>query len=548
MQVKRFVAANMRLALKMVREEIGPDAVILSNKTIAEGVEILTAIDVDADVLTGASTAKTANSEPLANVNPFQQTPPMAADTSAASVKPSKLELELERMQRDSKQRAKQLAASLIKKNRSADTYSDSMAQVASKPASDIASTNNAAESSDDHFTQLMQSAVENSNSTNVDIAQVATSTVQASLNAMAENVAKPATERTVEASQSPKNHREDQGILQMRSELQGMRDLLEQQLSSIAWGQLRQQDPEKASMMRRLKRMGVNSKIASALIDNAANNHVENNSVNNSSVNSSGIDNISALGDGVTQKFSEQVNWQAIMAGLSHKIPVADNDLMELGGVFAFVGPTGAGKTTTIGKLAARHVLKHGPTDIALITMDSQRIGAHEQLRTFGRILNIPVKIVDQNNSLEKALYGLRSKTLVLVDTSGLNRHDSRLQEQLKAINDQDKKLQSVLVLPATSQSEVVKSVYHTYKTKNLVASVVTKLDESMSVGEVLNLSIERQLPIAYTSAGQDVPDDIDVANATKLVKMAISLAHLVEVNDEEMAAQMVSLSDIAM
>lgn len=543
MQVKRFVAANMRLALKMVREEIGPDAVILSNKTIAEGVEILTAIDVDADVLTGASTAKAANNEPLANVNPFQQTPPMAADTSAASVKPSKLELELERMQRDSKQRAKQLAASLIKKNRSADTYSDSMAQVASKPASGIASTNNAAESSNDHFTQLMQSAVENSNSTNVDIAQVATPPVQASLREMAESAAKPATERTAESSQPPQNYSEDQGILQMRSELQGMRDLLEQQLSSIAWGQLRQQDPEKASMMRRLKRMGVNSKIASALIDNAANNHVENNSVNNSS-----IDNISALGDGATQKFSEQVNWQAIMAGLSHKIPVADNDLMEFGGVFAFVGPTGAGKTTTIGKLAARHVLKHGPTDIALITMDSQRIGAHEQLRTFGRILNIPVKIVDQNNSLEKALYGLRSKTLVLVDTSGLNRHDSRLQEQLKAINDQDKKLQSVLVLPATSQSEVVKSVYHTYKTKNLVASVVTKLDESMSVGEVLNLSIERQLPIAYTSAGQDVPDDIDVANATKLVKMAISLAHLVEVNDEEMAAQMVSLSDIAM
>jgi flagellar biosynthesis protein FlhF len=515
MQVKRFVAANMRLALKMVREEMGPDAVILSNKSIAEGVEILTAIDVEAETATATANAEMASE----GFNPFRQVSQTPVDESKVAAKPSKLELELERMQRDAKQRAEQLTASLLKKNHStaANAYSDA---VVSQP-----SNSNAAAADEDQFSQFMQSAAEKSSGANVDITEAAVA--MPTLADIAANTG--SVERRKGATNiDSDDHREDPGILQMRSELQGMRDLLEQQLSSIAWGQLRQQDPVKASMMRRLKRMGINAKIASALID--------------------GVANTGTVVSRARQQSSEQVNWQQIMTGLSRKIPVVAEDLAEAGGVFAFVGPTGAGKTTTIGKLAARHVLKHGPTDIALVTMDSQRIGAHEQLRTFGRILNVPVKMVDKNNSLEKVLYSLRSKTLVLVDTSGLNRHDSRLQQQLQSIDDQGEKVQSVLVLPATSQSEVVKSVYHTYKTENLSASVVTKLDESMNIGEVLNLSIERQLPIAYVSEGQEVPDDIDLAHATKLVKKAIGLAHLVEINDEDMAAQMVSLSDIAM
>jgi flagellar biosynthesis protein FlhF len=211
---------------------------------------------------------------------------------------------------------------------------------------------------------------------------------------------------------------------------------------------------------------------------------------------------------------------------------------------VFAFVGPTGAGKTTTIGKLAARYVLENGADDVALVTTDTLRIAAHEQLRTFGRILNVPVKVVDKHNSLERVLHSLRHKSLVLVDTAGLNRQDYRVVRQLQNLNELSNRLRTVLVVPATSQAEVIKSAFYNYKTDNLCACVLTKFDEAACVGPVLSLAVEQSLPVAYSTDGQGVPDDIAKAEAVALVRYAIDLAKQVATDDGVMADELAQFS----
>ena len=231
-------------------------------------------------------------------------------------------------------------------------------------------------------------------------------------------------------------------------------------------------------------------------------------------------------------------------MADLCHKLPIAEKDLVASGGVFAFVGPTGAGKTTTIGKLAARYVLKNGSSDIALISTDTARIAAYEQLRTFGRILNVPVKIVDDKSTLDKVLYSVRDKSLVLIDTGGLNRLDPRLQQQLDSINRLNARVKTVMVLPATSQAAVLKAAYNTYKTNSLMNCVITKLDEAMSLGEVISLAVTKNICIAYSTDGQSVPADIAVANGKLLVSTAIKMAQEVEVDSESMMDELASVS----
>ena len=480
MQVKRFVAANMRLALNMVREEMGPDAVILSNKRVPDGVEILTAID-SADLV--APVTET----PAASDNPFQQARDYNRQPAPAEqAKPSKLEIEVERMQNEAKQRAKALATTLSEKNRELLAQTINTDQIPEDVKQDVMQANQK-----NAFNQMMSQAVEEQFNQPVETP-----------------VATPTAINTPE---------KDQEITRMRHELQSMRDLLEQQLSSMAWGQFNQQNPRQASLWKRLKRMGIGAVVADELLAKQSRTAMED--------DSSDV-------------------WQSIMSELSGHLPVVDNDLISSGGVFAFVGPTGAGKTTTIGKLAARYVLANGAEDVALVTTDTMRIAAYEQLRTFGRILNVPVSIVDKNNSLERVLYSLRHKALVLVDTAGLNRQDERLKTQLSSLNEIGQRLKTVLVIPTTSQVEVIKAAYHTYKTDNLSSCVLTKLDETASLGESLSLAIDKSLPVAYSTDGQDIPNDIAVGSSTALVHTAIELAKHMTTDDDAMADEMSTLS----
>jgi flagellar biosynthesis protein FlhF len=225
-------------------------------------------------------------------------------------------------------------------------------------------------------------------------------------------------------------------------------------------------------------------------------------------------------------------------MKKLSEALPVIGRDLVSDGGTFAFVGPSGAGKTTTIGKLAARYVLDHGPADVALVTMDSFRIGAHEQLRTLARILNVPFKIVGNPQALAGVLYELRHIKLILIDTAGLNARAPELKQQLAALHALGDRVQCVQVLPANAHQTTLKLANEAYRTGNLSACVLTKVDEVGSLGEALSQLILSSLPLAYIADGQNIPGDLAQADARTLIGKAIEMAKNAD-GDEARLAQ---------
>jgi flagellar biosynthesis protein FlhF len=232
----------------------------------------------------------------------------------------------------------------------------------------------------------------------------------------------------------------------------------------------------------------------------------------------------VSRLIDDIDLKGRED-DWNRLLAHLADYIPVRTSS-SELKGCIAFMGPTGVGKTTTIGKIAAQHVLKHGSEGVVLITTDTYRIAAHEQLRTFGRILNVPVEVVNEYSDLNEVLAKYANYSLVLVDTAGMNPRDSNLERQLLMMKRARASLKKLLVLPCTSQRQVLKTVVDVYSQVQLDGCVLSKLDESASLGEAISVVIEEGLPVVYIADGQRIPDDIEPARAHNLISRAVYTA----------------------
>lgn len=299
---------------------------------------------------------------------------------------------------------------------------------------------------------------------------------------------------------------RSDAGWWQMQQELRSMRDLIEQQLAGFAWQQFRTRQPAEAAMWRRLQRLGLQPAVMRELLaeyDSSA---------------------------------RAATAWQQLMSRLTARLPITGVDPVAAGGAYALIGPTGAGKSTTIAKLAARHVLAHGHEDIGLVTLDNYRIGAHEQLRTLARILNVPLKVATPAD-LPSVLYELRHCRLVLIDTAGLHGNSRELQQQLDALNALGDRIQCLQVLAANAQQQVLKSAHRVYQTSNLAGCVLTKIDEAGTLGEVLSLLIQSRTPLLYTTDGQAIPNDLAVAAAKPLVARTIELAKQVECDEEQLA-----------
>ena len=212
---------------------------------------------------------------------------------------------------------------------------------------------------------------------------------------------------------------------------------------------------------------------------------------------------------------------WPEALALLSQRIPTAGRDLIANGGVFAFVGPTGVGKTTTLAKLAVRFVIDNGPEDLAIVTTDNYRLAAHEQLNTLAQILSVPLKIVSEGESLQQVLVNLSHKKLVLIDTAGLRHGDPKLKTQLEQLRAAGK-VNSLLVMAANSQLQMLKASCHAYGAAHPAAVILTKLDETPSLGEAIGLLLQHRLPLAYTTDGQEIPADIEIAKGHKLVAKA--------------------------
>ncbi|KRW59476.1 flagellar biosynthesis protein FlhF [Pseudomonas sp. TTU2014-080ASC] len=299
-----------------------------------------------------------------------------------------------------------------------------------------------------------------------------------------------------------------DQNALDaMRYELNGLRELIEVQLGSIAWGQVQSRKPQQANLWRRLQRMGVPAELAKTLLERVA------------------------------SIAEPRQAWRMLLAHLAHSIKTPEQEPVEEGGVIALVGPAGMGKTTTLAKLAARYVLKYGSQNIALVSMDSYRIGAQEQIKTLGRILDVPVTLVDPTQSLTQALAPLARKRVVLIDTAGLPVNDPALRMQLEALASRGINAKNYLVMAATSQGQVLKAAYHSYKRCGLAGCIITKVDEAVSMGEVLGLAISQSLPVAYLTDGPRIPDDLQVPRSHQLVSRAVGLQASQDPSEDTMA-----------
>ena len=212
-------------------------------------------------------------------------------------------------------------------------------------------------------------------------------------------------------------------------------------------------------------------------------------------------------------------------LALLVKHLPIFDDSSIISGGVMAVIGPTGAGKTTTIAKLAARWCMRHGSKDLALVSTDSYRIGARDQLMTYARILGAPMHAANNRRELARVLEQLGTKKLILIDTAGMGPRDVRLTEQLATLQYGAARARILLALPAQADAQSLDEIVRAYVHVKPAACILTKVDEAASTGAVISTALRHKLKIAYVCDGQRVPEDLHAAQQKRvwLVRAAL-------------------------
>ncbi|MGH8670655.1 MAG: flagellar biosynthesis protein FlhF [Burkholderiales bacterium] len=276
--------------------------------------------------------------------------------------------------------------------------------------------------------------------------------------------------------------------------EITRVRSLLEGQLAGLAWGELQRQAPHKVEALRVTMGAGFSPTLARQFVEN--------------------------LPEGYDRAHGEK--W--VKAALVHNLSTmqASRDIVDSGGVYALMGTTGVGKTTTVAKLAARYTLKHGAAGLALLTTDSYRIGAHEHLKIYGNILGVPVYAVRDETELQMMLGDLQDRRLILIDTVGTSQRDRRLADQVAMLCGEGRSVKRLLLLGATSQGCTLDDVVRAYRGFGIEGCILTKIDEAMSLGPALDVIIRYRLDLYYVTNGQRVPEDLHLANKEYLIDRA--------------------------
>ena len=185
-----------------------------------------------------------------------------------------------------------------------------------------------------------------------------------------------------------------------------------------------------------------------------------------------------------------------------------------------AFVGPTGVGKTTTIAKIAAEYALRRGQK-VALVSLDTYRLGAIDQLRIYGEIMEVPFEVAGGKEDLRRIVASHSDKDLILIDTTGRSHQDKDYSGQLKEIFDAVGGVEIHLVLSVTAQEKLFTATYHQFSPIGVDRVLFTKLDEGLSFGSLFNFSVRNRLPISYFTSGQRVPEDLEVARPDRVISL---------------------------
>ena len=189
---------------------------------------------------------------------------------------------------------------------------------------------------------------------------------------------------------------------------------------------------------------------------------------------------------------------------------------------VVALVGPTGVGKTTTIAKLAANFRLRDG-IKIGLVTVDTFRVAAVEQLRTYAEIIDLPMKVVTSPLEMRRTLDELVGLDLILIDTGGRSPRDELKIQELKTLLAEAQVDEVHLVLSLTAGVSSLRAACEKFATANTTALILTKLDEAAGMGSLLTAARKLPLPVSYLTTGQDVPDDMECANASRMARLVL-------------------------
>ena len=517
MKIKRFVAADMRSAMNLVRKEHGPDAVILSNRRIEEGIEIVAAANYDESAVQRALEAsrrdiapppapkpRTAADAVIAAVTRRRSnTPapePVAATTSAvaalarAAVGATGRTLDSADEivpTRGSSGFAATLARAAVNEPALPEQIFAPFAEAIVAPAPASATSANRA-----HFQiDPPHEAHHESPAPAVQpppLPTAAVADVQPGITASEPAPAEASDQASPAPVQAPAPAltlvaQDDAEIRQLRQEVAGMRQVIEREMNRFTDERLRG-CPVRATALDLMDEYGFDAGLAR---DVAMQIPLE----------------------------TEAHRGRGLMLGLiSRKLPIAPVDPLEEGGVIALVGPTGAGKTTTIAKLASRFAEKHAPRDVALVTTDTTRIGAREQLYGYGRQLGIAVHEANSGTDLDQLLERLKDYKLVLIDTAGLGPRDRALAAQLQWLR-AARQVRTLLVLPANTSFGDMDEVVRRFGAANLQGLVLSKLDETGRFGNALSVAVDHALPITWVTDGQDVPEDLHRASAANLV-----------------------------
>ena len=478
MKIKRFFAKDMRSALAEVKEVLGNDAVIMSNKKVSGGIEIVAAVDDD-------ETPVTPLQRPLHDDNvkisshARQFVPPLNDQQQAETLQsllmrgrqaPSPQTIAEQVDWQDPRLAPESPLTAGLRAGREAGRYGDP--ETGRGPVDNPLGDRR-------HDSQAAGYGRHNEGRREPTLSPLASS-LQPQLHDSREY--------------KRKDSAKDTELKAMRQEIASIRRLLEHQVSGLMWQEVERREPVRAMIIKQLNELG--------------------------------------FSDGFADQLAMRVNdqapaheaWSQIETALNQQLLTGEDEILRQGGAVALLGPTGVGKTTTIAKLAARFAARYGADQIALITTDHYRIGAHEQLQTYGRIMGVVVKQARTYQELAQTLYQLRHRRLVLIDTAGMGQRDLRLNEQLDTlVGDKQIKIRNYLVLPATAQRRVLQEAVDHFRRIPLAGCILTKLDESVSLGDVLDISIQNSLPISYITDGQRVPEDLRLANGQELVKQAL-------------------------
>ncbi len=474
MQIKRTFAPTMRDALLLVKQEQGADAVILGNKKVSGGVEILSAIDFDEDAV-----SRMAVSSPAPQREPA---PAAASDAWSGS------------MLNDGRKEPVIGPVPGARPKFEPEPIGNFVSERVSQPRSHAKTRTTAPKAR--RAPQVVKKAATRKPTARKAVVKKSTGSPSA-MPAQVPDSPAPVAAPARYGEQTPTSPASGKPVIdEVRIELQNLRELMESQLSVLQWDRFSRKHPVRTVLLNLMSEMRLGTDVCDTVLSH-----------------------LDQLDD------DPQKVWKHALGIIVRCIPISRRDLLAEGGRIALVGSTGVGKTTTIAKIAARFAHTHGKRSVAMISTDQFRIGAQEQLQHYARLLEVPMLTAGNSEELRDRLNMLADKKLVLIDTAGMSQRDLRLAEQFHRLHAGAPEIRPYLVLSANTQLAALNQTVLNFNKVKLAGAIVTKLDEAASLGGVITTSIRHKLTLAYCGTGQQVPEDLEPAKSHSLVSRAVSL-----------------------